>query len=44
MERKHVHTGEKQIRGSGVHLTPLGIFLCTSIPFIWSILSACLPS
>jgi hypothetical protein len=25
-------------------LNPLGLFLCTSIPFIWSILSACVTS
>jgi hypothetical protein len=28
---------EKQLRGSGVHLNPLGLFLYTSIPCIWSI-------
>jgi hypothetical protein len=41
-----VRAGEKHIWGSaqGAHLNPLGLFLCTSIPCIWSILSACLPS
>jgi hypothetical protein len=35
---------EKQIRGSGGPLAPLGLFLCAPIPCIWSILSAFLPS
>jgi hypothetical protein len=39
-----VSNREKQIRGSGVHLNPLGLFLCTSIPCVSSILSACLPA
>ena len=42
-----VADGEKQRRAygvQGVHLNPLGLFLCTSIPCIWSILSACPPS
>jgi hypothetical protein len=28
----------------GVHLNPVGLFLCTSIPCIWSFLSAYMPS
>ena len=35
---------EKEIRGSGGSLEPPGLFLRTSIPFIWHILSACLPT
>jgi hypothetical protein len=34
----------KEIGGSGAHLNPLGLFLRTSITFIWRILSACLPA
>jgi hypothetical protein len=35
---------EKAIGGSGAHLNPLGLFLCTTIPFIWRILSAFRPT
>jgi hypothetical protein len=35
--------GERD-RGSGGSLEPLGLFLRTSIPFIWRILSAFLPT
>jgi hypothetical protein len=35
---------EKEIGGSGAHLNPLGLFLRTSIPFIWRILSVFLPA
>jgi hypothetical protein len=27
----------------GVHLNPLGLFLCTFTPYIWSMLGACRP-
>jgi hypothetical protein len=36
--------GRNRYGVQGVHLNPLGLFLCTSILCIWSILSACLPS
>ena len=40
-----VRVREKHIYAvQGAHLNPLGLFLCTSTPFIWRILSACLPS
>ena len=39
-----VQAGEKQIRDSGVHLNPLGLFLRTSVPCMWSNLSAYLLS
>ena len=35
---------EKQTGGSGGYLNPLGLFLRASIPFLWRILSACLPA
>ena len=38
------HTGRNIYGAQGGHLNPLGLFLCTSIPFIWSILSACVTS
>jgi hypothetical protein len=34
---------EKEIGVQGAHLNPMGLFLRTSIPFIWHILSAFLP-
>jgi hypothetical protein len=48
----NVHDREKQIGGSrgslkpswASLLNPLGLVLCTSIPFIWRVLSAFLPA
>jgi hypothetical protein len=37
-------SGRNRYGVQGVHLNPPGLFLCTSMPFIWSTLSACLPS
>jgi hypothetical protein len=37
-------TGRNRYGVQGVHLNPLALFLRTSIPCIWSTLSACLPS
>ena len=37
-------TGRNIYGVQGVHLTALGLFLCTSTPCIWHIPSACLPS
>ena len=36
--------GRNRYEVQGGHLNPLGLFLCASIPRIWSILSAFLPS
>jgi hypothetical protein len=36
--------GRNRYGVQGGHLNPLGLFLCTSIPCIWSILTAFLPS
>ena len=36
--------GRNKYGVQGVHLNPLGLFLCTSTACIWSILGACLPS
>jgi ankyrin repeat protein len=38
------HRGEKEIGVQGAHFNPLGLFLRTSIPFIWYIMSAFLPA
>ena len=35
---------EKDIGGSGGSLEPPGLFLCTSVPFKWRILSVFLPA
>jgi hypothetical protein len=35
---------EKEIGVQGAQMTPLGLFVRTSIPFIWRILSAFLPA
>jgi hypothetical protein len=43
-ELEGVPRREKEIGGSGGSLEPLGLFLRTSIPFIWRILSAFLPA
>jgi hypothetical protein len=39
-----VRAGETETGGSGGSLEPLGLFLRTSIPFIWRIVSAFLPA
>jgi hypothetical protein len=35
--------GRNRYGVQGTHLNPLGLFLCASMPFIWSIVSAFLP-
>jgi hypothetical protein len=36
--------GRNRYGVQGAHLNPLGLFLCTSTPCMWRILSACLPA
>jgi hypothetical protein len=44
VEQRRLAAGSIRQGVQGVHLNLLGLFLRTSIPFTWRILSACLPS